>query len=117
MAGIQAKAVRAGDMVNLASAMSMPLTLSPNAPLIKEFGVEFVGDAYFMFVAPAGIPTEAQQAITKAIVEIAHDPSTKAGGYIKKAFGKATTLNGPDLQRFLDDQVRDSLKLLKVVSQ
>ena len=117
VAGIQAKAVRAGDMVNLASGMSIPLTLSPNAPLMKEFGVEFDGDAYFMFVAPAGVPKEAQQAIIDAIVGIVQDPSTKAGGYIKKAFGKATTLNGAELKRFLVDQYRASSTLLKAVSQ
>ena len=117
VAGIQAKAVRAGDMVNLASGMSFPLTLSPKAPLMTEFGVQFNGDAYFMFAAPAGVPKEAQQAIVGAIVEIVQDPSTKAGGYIKKAFGKATTLNGAELQRFLDDQYRASSKLLKAVSQ
>jgi tripartite-type tricarboxylate transporter receptor subunit TctC len=117
VAGIQAKAVRAGDMVNLASGMSFPLTLSPNAPLMTEFGVQFNGDAYFMFAAPAGIPKEAEQAIVGAIAEIVHDPSTKAGGYIKKAFGKATTLRGAEFQRFLEEQYQASHKLLKAVSQ
>ena len=117
VAGIQANAVRAGDMVNLASGMSIPLTLSPKAPLMKEFGVEFVSDAYFMFAAPAGLPQAAQQAITNAIAEVVHDPSTKAGGYIKKAFGQATTLNGADLELFLNDQSQASKKLLKAVSE
>ena len=60
MAGIQAKGVMAGDLVNLASALPGPLELSPDAPLMSDFGVDFTGDGYFALVAPAGLEAAAQ---------------------------------------------------------
>ena len=38
MAGIQAKGVAAGDLVNLASAFSVPLTQTPDAPILGDLG-------------------------------------------------------------------------------
>ena len=42
-AGIQNKAVAAGDMINLASGMSTRLKISPDAPTLKELGVASLG--------------------------------------------------------------------------
>jgi tripartite-type tricarboxylate transporter receptor subunit TctC len=117
VAGIQAKAVAAGDMVNLASGLSVPLTQSPEAPLLKDFGVAYNADGYFLFIAPAGLPDEARQAISNAIAEIVMDPSTKAGGFVKKAFGEATTLKGEELDRFLEAQAKSAKALLEAASE
>ena len=117
VAGIQAKAVQAGEMINLASGISEPLAVSPDAPLIKDLGVEFNADGYFMFVAPAGIPDEARTVLSKAIGEIVTDESTKAGGFIKKAFGGAKVLAGAELDNFMADSVADSKKLLQAASE
>lgn len=114
-AGIQTKAVLAGTMVNLASAMKRPLKVSPKAPLIETFGVPFENAPYFMFVAPAGIPKDAREALANAIGEIARDKKTKAGAFIAKAFGGAATISGPKLQKFLEDGVKESAKLMKAV--
>lgn len=117
VAGIQAKAVAAGDMVNLASGLSVPLKQSPEAPLLKDLGVAYNADGYFLFIAPAGLPEEARRTLSAAIAGIVNDPSTKAGGYIKKAFGEATTLQGGDLDRFLQEQVSSAEALLKAASE
>ncbi len=117
VAGPQAKAVIAGDMVNLASGLSKPLKLSPDAPLLKDLGVEFNMDGYFLFVAPAGIPEEARRTINNAIAEIVTDPQTKVGGYINKTMGGPAIVKGAELDRFLREDYEASSKLLKVVSQ
>ncbi|MCH2076017.1 MAG: hypothetical protein MK180_03895 [Rhodobacteraceae bacterium] len=59
MAGIQRKGVAAGDLVNLASALSEPLFQTSDAPTMSEFGVDFVADGYFLFIGPAGMPEDA----------------------------------------------------------
>ena len=41
MAGIQSKGVAAGDLVNLASALSVPLKQTPDAPTMADLGVPF----------------------------------------------------------------------------
>jgi len=117
VAGIQTKAVASGDMVNLASGLSEPLKQSPEAPLLKDLGVEFNADGYFMFVAPAGLPEEVRRAISDAIAEIIMDPSTKSGGYVKKAFGEATAMRGADLDRFVAGEAKAAKALLEAASE
>ena len=87
MAGIQAKGVAAGDLVNLASALSAPLVQTPDAPTFADLGVAYDSDGYFMFAAPAGMPEDARTALTMPLSASFSDPETKAGGLIKKAFG------------------------------
>jgi tripartite-type tricarboxylate transporter receptor subunit TctC len=117
VAGIQAKAVKAGDMVNLASGRSEPLQLSPDAPLVKDLGVDFPSDGYFMFAAPAGLPDDARKAISDAITEIVTDPSTKANGYLNKAFGGTTIIKGGDLDQYLAKELERAKVLLKQASE
>ncbi|NBR02365.1 MAG: tripartite tricarboxylate transporter substrate-binding protein [Alphaproteobacteria bacterium] len=113
MAGIQRKGVAAGDLVNLASALSVPLVQTPDAPLIGDRNVPFPADGYFMFTAPAGLPTDARKALTAAIVEVVTDESTKAGGIIKKAFGGAAIISGSELGGLLARDAADAEGLLK----
>jgi tripartite-type tricarboxylate transporter receptor subunit TctC len=117
VAGIQDKAVASGDMVNLASGLSTPLKQTPGAPLLKDLGLDFNTDGYFMFAAPAGLPDEVRRTISNSIAEIVKDPSTKSGGFIKRAFGEATAIKGAALDRFLEKQYEASLKLLKAASE
>jgi tripartite-type tricarboxylate transporter receptor subunit TctC len=117
VAGIQAKAVAAGDMVNLASGRSKPLKQSPDAPLIKEFGVAYPSDGYFIFVAPAGLPDETRMKISDAIAEVVSDKSTKAGGFLEKAFGGAAVMTGAELDRYLTDELKSAQTLLKEASE
>lgn len=117
MAGIQAKGVVAGDLVNLASGLSEPLTLSPDAPLISDLGVPFDAGAYFMFAAPGRVADDARNALAAAIGGVVTDESTKAGALIKKAFGGALTTNGAELDAVVLDGFNGSETLLKAVSQ
>ena len=70
MAGIQAKGVAAGDLVNLASALKEPLDQTPDAPTFADLGVPYSADGYFLFIGPKGMPTDARDAIAAAIGEV-----------------------------------------------
>lgn len=117
MAGIQAKGVAAGDLVNLASALSEPLVQTPDAPTMADLGVDFVADGYFMFVGPAGMPDDAREALSKAIADIAADENSKAGGLIKKAFGGSATIMGDDLTKLMADDYANAGALLDAASE
>lgn len=98
MAGIQGKGVAAGDLVNLASALSDPLKQTPEAPTFADLGVDFNADGQFVFIAPAGLPTEVRDAMATAISDIISSPDTGAGGLIAKVFGGPFIVAGDDLQ-------------------
>ena len=117
MAGIQAKGVAAGDLVNLASALSVPLEQSPDAPLLTEFGVDFNADGHFLFVGPAGMPEDARDALASAIAEIVSDPDTKAGGLIKNAFGGAAVITGGELENMISNEFEAAGALLAAASE
>ncbi len=117
MAGIQAKGVAAGDLVNLASALSTPLTQTPDAPTFADLGVEYDSDGYFVFVGPAGMPADARDALASAIAEVAADEASKAGGIIKKAFGGAATITGDELTALLEAGYSSAGQLMEVASQ
>ncbi len=116
IAGLQSKAVKAGQMVNLASGLHEPLKVSPNAPLIKDFGVPYNAGAYFMFVAPAGIPDGAKVALAEAIGDVIKDKSTKANQFITRAFGGPVAISGKQLDNLLATGISDAKKLLAAVS-
>ena len=101
VAGAQARAVAAGDMINLASALSRPLNMSPDAPMLSAYGVPFTLDGYFLFVAPAGLPDEARAAISGAISEVLNDPTSRSNELVTRGFGGPSVLVGEDLDSFL----------------
>ncbi|MDF2369315.1 MAG: tripartite tricarboxylate transporter substrate-binding protein [Rhizobiaceae bacterium] len=117
MAGIQAKGVAAGDLVNLASALSEPLIQTPDAPTLADLGVAFNADGQFVFMGPAGMPQEARSALTQAIAGAVTDDATKAGGFIKKAFGGAVVIKGTELDAMLQSNYDAAGALLKAASE
>ena len=117
MAGIQAKGVAAGDLVNLASALKAPLVQTPDAPTFADLGVDFSADGYFMFMGPAGMPDDARAALANAIKGVVENPETKAGGLIKKAFGGATVIMGGDLDAMVASDYASAGDLLKAASE
>ena len=117
MAGIQQKGVAAGDLVNLASALSAPLVQTPEAPTFADLGVEFDSDGQFVFVGPAGMPAQAREALAKAIADVVSDENTKAGGLIKKNFGGATVVTGDELTALMQNGYEGAGKLLDAASQ
>jgi len=112
-AGIQNKAVKAGDIVNLASGLSTKLKISPDAPTMKELGVDYNADGYFVFVAPAGLADEARTALADALGGVAADGSTKAGGMIAKAFGGPAIIKGAELDAIVAGGAENSAALMK----
>ncbi len=112
-AGIQTKAVKAGDMVNLASGLSSKLAISPDAPTMKEIGVDYTADGYFMITGPGGMPQEAREAIASAISEIVLDNSTKANGLITRAFGGPVVIKGAELDTLVSAGYESAGALMK----
>ncbi len=117
MAGIQAPGVAAGDLTILASAMSKPLNQDPEAPLLADLGVDFDGDAIFMFAGPDGMPQEARDAIASAIADAASDEATEVGALIKRAFGGSLILQGDELDEVALRNFNDSPVLIKAASE
>lgn len=101
MAGIQRKGVAAGDLVNLASALSAPLVQTPDAPTFADLGVQYNADGYFVLVAPAGIPEDARTALTNAIIKASNEG--EAGKMLKGAFGGTVNINGAELDTLLQN--------------
>ena len=116
-AGIQAKGVQAGDLVNLASGLSTPLVLSPDAPLLADLGVEYNADGYFLWVAPKNLPDEARRAIAGAIAEIATDPQSEAGKFLQAAFGGPVVISGATLDTLIDADVAAAQGLLNATAE
>lgn len=116
MAGIQAKGVASGDLVNLASALSSPLVQTPDAPTLGDLGVSYNADGYFVFIAPAGLPDDARAALSQAIADVVNDESSKAGELIKRAFGGSATIMGDDLTTQLANDYDAAGELLSAVS-
>lgn len=114
MAGIQAKGVAAGELVNLASAMSKPLDQTPDAKTLSDYGVKFNADGYFVFVAPAGLPEAARTGLTNAIV--AATQSGQANGMITKAFGGPVNITGAELDAVLKDGFDGAAMLMDAVN-
>jgi tripartite-type tricarboxylate transporter receptor subunit TctC len=116
-AGIQGKAVAAGEMVNLASGLSTKLNVSPDAPTMAELGVDFNADGYFVFAAPAGLPADARKALSDAIVDAISDESSKAAGFINKAFGGAISIRGSELDTLIIADGEAAEALLKASAE
>lgn len=116
-AGIQAKAVKAGDMVELASAKSGPLTGTPDAPNLKDFGVNFSNDTMFMFAGPADMDPAARAAIADAIAEVLTAEGSKAGGFIDKAFGGVKLNSGDALDAIIADAYTGAGALLEASAE
>ena len=116
VAGAQAKGVRAGDLTNLASGKGEPLAMQPEAPLTSEFGLKFPASGYFMFIAPAGLPQDARDALAQAIEDVVTDPTTKSGALIKKAFGKPAVIAGADLDALIEKDRAEAKELLAAVN-
>lgn len=117
VAGAQTRRVAAGELVNLASAMSTPLVQTPDAPLLLDRGLPFTTDGYFFFTAPAGLPVDARNALAQAIADIVSDTSNPAGEMILAAFGGSSVIMGDELDAFVQKLYDDAGELLAIMSQ
>ena len=116
-AGIQGKLVRAGTVVNLLSAESSRLELSPDIPTFKEKGMPYSFGIQFLAMAPKGIPADARKALSQAIYDVVSDKNSKAYQFIRKGFGKPPLLIGAALDAHMQANVAESKALLEAVSK
>ena len=115
-AGIQAKAVRAGDIVNLVSGMSERLKVSPDAPTLKEIGIPYELGNFMIFVAPKGVPADARSSLADAIGAILKDPNTKAYKFITARFSGPLVFTGKQLDEMMAKGVKDAKTLMSVTN-
>lgn len=116
-AGIQAKAVAAGDMVELASARSDALKNSPNAPLLSEFGVDYVNETAFLFAGPPDMDPAARDAIAAAIAGVVTTEGGKANAFITKAFGGPVIISGDELNAAVQQDFDSSGALIAAAAE
>lgn len=116
-AGIQAKAVADGDMVELASARSEPLQNSPDAPLLSEYGVDFVSEISFIFAGPPEMDPAARDAIAAAIGKVVTTEGGKANAFITKGFGGPVVISGAELEEAVQKDFESSGALIAAASE
>lgn len=117
MAGIQAKGVASGDLINLASALSAPLVQTPDAPTFADLGVPFSADGYFLFIGPDGMPTEARDALAAAIGDVIATEGMKSNAMITKAFGGTAIIAGDAAQALVEADYEAAGKLIEAASE
>jgi tripartite-type tricarboxylate transporter receptor subunit TctC len=115
-AGIQAKAVRAGQMVNLASGLSERIKISPNAPTLMELGIPHDIAAKFIFVGPAGMPANIRKSLADAIGGVINDKDTKASKFVTSRYSGPDVITGKKLDDLIKFNLTDSRKLMKVMN-
>jgi tripartite-type tricarboxylate transporter receptor subunit TctC len=111
-AGIQARAVAAGDMVELASARNGRLTGTPDAPLLSDYNVPFTNDTMFLIAGPAGMDPAAREAIAAAVAEVLNTDGSEAAGFITKGFGGVRMIQGAELDTLIADSYAQAGALL-----
>lgn len=116
-AGIQAKAVAAGDLVELASARSDALKNSPDAPLLSEFGVDYVNETAFLFAGPPNMDPAARDAIAAAIAGVVTTEGGKASAFITKAFGGPVVISGDELDAVVQQDFDSSGALIAAAAE
>lgn len=116
-AGIQAKAVAAGDMVELASAKSSPLAGTPDAPMLSDFGVSYTNDTMFLIAGPAGMDEAARDAIAAAISGVLNSDGSEAAGFITKGFGGVKMIQGDDLTALVQNGFEQAEGLLEASAE
>ncbi len=116
-AGIQAKAVAAGDMVELASARSDALINSPDAPLLSEYGVPFSNETAFMFAGPPNMDPKARDAIAAAIASVVQTEGGKANAFITRAFGGPSVMAGAELDAAVQGDFEASGALISAAAE
>lgn len=116
-AGIQAKAVAAGEMVELASAKDVPLAGTPDAPLLSEYNVKFTNNTMFLIAGPAGMDAAARDAIAAAVSEVLGKEGSKAAGFIKKGFGGVDLRSGDALKAQIQKAYDEAGELIAASSE
>ena len=115
-AGIQARAVKSGDMINLVSGLSKRIPISPNAPTLMELGIPYDIAAKFIIVGPKGMPNDARQAIAGAVSEILNDQGSKVNKFVKARYTGPDVITGKALDDFIAKGLAETKTLMAVTN-
>lgn len=104
--GAQRGLVAAGELVILASAEDEPLVQAPDGQVLTDMGVLPHSFGFrFVLVAPAGLPDDARQAITDAVVEVITNEDSETAKFIAKQYPPAAVvITGEELDRMIASQ-------------
>ena len=115
IAGIQAKPVQSGHLVNIASAEKNRLTMSPNAPTLIELGIPYEFGVTFVVFGPKNLNPKAKYAIATGFKEVLRDPKSKARAFVLRAFGVPPLKTGAELSKQISDEVVANRKILSSI--
>lgn len=115
IAGLHSKAVKAGDIINLASVENQRLTMSPNAPTLREIGIPYDFGIRFVVFAPKGLPADVRQSIADSIGAIIHDPASKTRQYIQRNFGTPPMTSGAILDAAMRAELNANVMIVKSI--
>ncbi|MBY6121730.1 MULTISPECIES: Bug family tripartite tricarboxylate transporter substrate binding protein [Mameliella] len=111
-AGAQTASVRAGDVVNLASAEAMPLNVSPDAPLLSAYDMPYTFGVKFLVMAPDGLPAEVRETWQVRIAEVLNDPDGKLNAFTRKVFSGPEVIQGAELDAYMQKSFDANAELL-----
>lgn len=116
-AGVQAKYVKAGQMRVLASCEAERLAMAPDAPTMKELGVDLaVLGAMFQFAGPKEMPKAVVDALAREIKKATE--SEKIRDLIANKLSlKAVFISGEELDSIMLKSKEDSAKLVAFVKE
>jgi len=115
--GVQRGLVAAGELVILASAEDKPLVQAPKGKTLKDLGIPYSFGFQFLLAGPKGMPTEARDAIAKAIAEVLSDPNSETAKFISKQYPPGPVLvSGDALTEQLKMTLEANKRMLKAVA-
>jgi tripartite-type tricarboxylate transporter receptor subunit TctC len=115
IAGIHVKGVKAGDLVNVASAEATRLGMSSDVPTMRELGIPYDFGITFVVFAPKGTDPKAKDAIAAAFKRVLSDDKSKARAFVKRAFGEPPLKTGAALAKQLADELANNTKVLATI--
>ncbi len=115
-AGIQAKAVKSGDMINLVSGIGKRIPYSPNAPTLIELGIPYDIGAKFVVVGPKGMSADARNTLAAAFAEIISDKNSEVNKFITARYTGPDLISGKALDDFIQNGLKESKTLMSVTN-
>lgn len=115
IAGIHVKGVKAGDLINVASAEKTRLSMSPDVPTMMELGIPYEFGVTFVVFAPKGMDPKAKDAIAAAFKGVLSNEKSKARAFVKRAFGEPPLKTGAALAKQIADEIANNKKVLATI--